>query len=150
MFDARNGLSPEVLDELRNARRVMLALKDRQTAVLGYWLADDDRLHSVVLPARVHLTAGHRLEDEQPLVIASPHEDALWHRAVSRLRPRQRVRVEWSIGWGGVNLTLDPPVSLLVDIGPAGPQASAFQLGRTVGTRIRRGQTIFRPHARPA
>jgi hypothetical protein len=149
MLDARQGLTRQAVEELRRARQLVLALKDRQTAVLGYWLPDDDRLHAMILPARVHLTAGYRLEDEQPLVIAAPRDDALWWGAVSRLRPRQRIRVEWSIGWGGVSLTVDTPEHLLVSIGRGGPQLSSFQLGRTVGSRIRRGQTIFRPHAAP-
>jgi hypothetical protein len=149
MFDARNGLSAEVLDELRSARQVMLALKDQQTAVLGYWLADDERLHAVVLPARVHRTAGCRFEDEQPLVIAAPEQDALWRGAARYLRPHQRIQVEWSLGWGGVNLSVEPPEHRLINIGPGGAQSTTLQLGRTVGPRIRRGQSTFRPYGQP-
>jgi hypothetical protein len=35
MFDARNGLSAQVVEDLRRAGHVVLALKDRQTAA---WL----------------------------------------------------------------------------------------------------------------
>jgi hypothetical protein len=121
MFDARDGLSPEVLNELRAARQV--------------------------LPARAHLTAGHKIKDEQPLVIAQPDQDALWHAALSRLRPHQRVTIEWSVGWGGVSLSVAPP--LRISIGPRGAHPGSLQLGRTVGPRIRRGQSVFRPYGQP-
>ena len=40
-FDARSRLPPEVLDDLRRAHRVVVALKDRATAILGYWVKAD-------------------------------------------------------------------------------------------------------------
>lgn len=41
VYDARSGLTSEVLDRLRQAQRVSLAVKDRRTAVLGFWIGEE-------------------------------------------------------------------------------------------------------------
>jgi len=40
----RGGLTPDVLESLRRADRVSLAIKDNRTAVLGFWIADELRV----------------------------------------------------------------------------------------------------------
>jgi len=40
ILDARHGLPAQALDELRQATEVTLAVKDAQTAVLGYWVLE--------------------------------------------------------------------------------------------------------------
>jgi len=41
VHDIRRGLTPEVLDSLRRAQRVSLAVKDMRTAVLGFWMGEE-------------------------------------------------------------------------------------------------------------
>ena len=41
VYDIRHGLTPEVLDGLRQAQRVSLAGKDSRTAVLGFWIGEE-------------------------------------------------------------------------------------------------------------
>jgi hypothetical protein len=41
VVDLRGGLTPQVLDALRQADRVVLASKSVYTAVLGYWVSDE-------------------------------------------------------------------------------------------------------------
>ncbi len=41
VYDARPGLTSEVLDRLREAQRASLAVKDGRTAVLGFWIGEE-------------------------------------------------------------------------------------------------------------
>ena len=57
----------------------------------------------MILAAEVHIN-GRELAAAQPLAMEDAQEDLLWHRAVSELRPGDRVIVEWQVGWGAVSL----------------------------------------------
>jgi hypothetical protein len=40
VFDIREGISPEALERLRRAERIVLLPKDTQTSALGYWVTE--------------------------------------------------------------------------------------------------------------
>ena len=102
-FDARDGLSREVLQGLRGAHRVVLALKDRDTAALGYWIKtqhpdqqDSEEFRLVILHANTsHLPHGLQISDVQPLKIGVAQDDLLWQEALEHLHPGDRVIVQW-------------------------------------------------------
>jgi hypothetical protein len=59
VFDARRGLPEPALEELRQATRVSLAIKDGATAVLGYWVPEpvtgrpaDERFGDIIVRRR--------------------------------------------------------------------------------------------------
>lgn len=104
-FDARDGLSAEVLHDLRGAHRVVVALKDRDTAALGYWIKtehpdqqDSEEFRLVILHAISHLTHGLQVSDVQPLMIGVAQDDLLWQEALEHLHPRDMVIVQWAGG----------------------------------------------------
>jgi hypothetical protein len=99
VFDARNGLQPEALQELAAADRVTVAFKDTRTAVLGYWhrragLDDSEQMGVVVVPsnrARVPLPPG-KVADQVVgwwlrADIRQAQENPRWQRILSMLRP---------------------------------------------------------------
>ena len=75
----RGGLTPDVLESLRRADRVSLAIKDNRTAVLGFWIADELRV---------------ALIDAEPLLLqvrpgpsrSSPPSDHCMRRYLGRCR----------------------------------------------------------------
>jgi hypothetical protein len=110
-FDARDGFSSEVLQELRSATRVVLALKDRNTAALGYWVViprpdqhDAEEFRLVVLHAHAMLTHGNAVSEEQPLVIVAAQDDLLWQEALKHVHPGNVATVQWAVGWAAVSL----------------------------------------------
>jgi len=112
-FDARDGLSSEVLQDLRGAHRVILALKDRGIAALGYWIKaqrpdqqDAEEFRLVILHAKVSLTHGHQVSEEQPLTIGVAQDDLLWQEALKHLHPGDVATVHWAVGWAAVSLTV--------------------------------------------
>jgi hypothetical protein len=109
-FDARDGLSAEVLHDLRAAHRVVLALKDTNTAALGYWTHPDQQVDEefrlVILRARASPARGHEVSEEQPLTIAAARDDLLWQEALKHLHPGDVATVDWAVGWAAVSLTV--------------------------------------------
>ena len=112
-FDARGGLTSEVLADLRAAHRVVVALKDRNNAVVGYWIrkphpdqeeAEEFRL--LILRAEASPTHGHAVSQEQPLSIEIAQADLLWQEALKHLRPGDVPTIHWALGWAAV--LLDP------------------------------------------
>jgi len=114
VFDARAGLSAAVLDDLWRANRVLIQLKDRRVAALGYWIATPgggepaptEELRIVILPAQASLTPRYELSQEQPLTIANAQNDVLWQRALEHLHPGDVATVHWAIGWAAVSLSV--------------------------------------------
>ena len=89
VFDARNGLPPELIEELRAAQLVVLGLKDERTAVAQIECAKDQvqRVRTIILPAVVHITHGSRLSDEKLLIIRDAQHDLLWQQAMGVIGP---------------------------------------------------------------
>ena len=97
VFDARNGLPPELIAELRAAQLVVLGLKDERTAVARIELYQDQdqdqRVRTVILPAVVHLTHGARLAGRGDVGrcgggvggLREGAHDAAFHRLPSRV-----------------------------------------------------------------
>jgi len=115
-FDARDGLSTEVLQGLRGAHRVVLALKDRNTAALGYWIKthrpdqqDTEEFRLVILHAKASLTHGQQVSDEQPLIIGAAQDDLFWQEALKHLHPGDVAIVDWAVGWAAVSVTKHTP-----------------------------------------
>jgi hypothetical protein len=102
VFDARNGLSPELIAELRAAHLVVLGLKDERTAVARIEVGE--RVRRVILPAVVHVTHGSRLSDEKPLIIRGAQKDLLWQKAVDVMGPGDVATIEWALGWAAVSI----------------------------------------------
>ena len=112
-LDARHGLSPEAVDGLRQARPVALALKNRHTAVLGYWVGapslaghGPDELRAVLLPVQIHTPIEQDPSASCPVVIALERGTADWQRAAASLEPGDVVTVDWDwkagaerVGW---------------------------------------------------
>ena len=130
-FDARQGLSPDVLQDLRQAHRVAHALKDRHTAVLGYWIKvhspggqDMDELRAVLPPATVYAPANLDLSAKCPVIIDMSRGTAEWGKAIKPLRTGDVITLDWKEG---------PPERdvLAVDFRPV-------HLGRTWEVRLRR------------
>src|SRR5260370_40079290 len=102
-FDARDGLSREALQGLGGAHRVCLALKDRDTAALGYWIKtqhpdqqDSEEFRLVIPHANAsHLTHGLQIPDVQPLIIGVAQDDLLWQEALEHLHPGDMLVVQW-------------------------------------------------------
>ena len=61
VFDARNGLTRELIEELRSAQLVVLGLRDEWTAVAHIEFDQGQRARHIILPAVVHVTHGSRL-----------------------------------------------------------------------------------------
>ena len=114
VFDARKGLPPELIAELRAAQLVVLGLKDERTAVARIEFYQDQnqdqdqRVRTVILPAVVHLTHGARLADEKLLIIRDAQHDLLWQKAVDVLGPGDVATIEWALGWAAVSIVLRP------------------------------------------
>jgi len=117
VFDARDGIPAEALDQLRKSTRIVFGIKDARTAVLGYWRPqvtesdgeDDDRMGVVLLdryglgPASTmgndgHLRNAQREAAVWPLTIDA-QQDQWWGRILAMLQPGDLVRVDstrWS------------------------------------------------------
>jgi hypothetical protein len=117
VFDLRNGLTQEVLDDLRRARRAVLMPKGDRTAALGYWIDEDgqeqlrvalfgsDGLPWIRVPPRAAtplelagasvrpVGRGHRFVRGVLMDIQSPQQDEFWTRFVSLLRPGDVLRL---------------------------------------------------------
>jgi hypothetical protein len=117
VFDARNGIPAEALDQLRQASRIVLGTKDARTAVLGYWRpksADpdaDNRMGVLLLerygpgPASMAendglLRIGFRESAVWPLTIDA-QQDERWRRILAMLQPGDLVQVDStrSVSW---------------------------------------------------
>jgi len=115
VVDVRGGLSEEVLDGLRRATRVLLALKGPLTAGLGYWVDDELTIalirnsHAMVVrPSAPASSTGSSelmpVETARVLssgVILDVHDaqaDAFWSRAVGVLRAGDVVFVASELG----------------------------------------------------
>jgi hypothetical protein len=110
VFDAREGISAEALDELRAATKVVMAMKDARTAVLGYWRqnpdepgAADEQMGVVVtgrygpgpvaalVEGRTQLVG--RWSSRVWLLAAGGEHDEVWRRVVAMLQPGDIVLV---------------------------------------------------------
>jgi hypothetical protein len=110
VVDVRDGLTAEVLDGLRRADRVVLAVKGADTAVLGYWIGEELGMALIASAVTRMLLAPHRVGSEltpdmRPamvhprspggvvLDIAHAREDEFWSRALGVLRVGDVLRV---------------------------------------------------------
>jgi hypothetical protein len=103
VFDARDGLQAEVLQQLMSADRVTVGLKDERTAVLGYWIrtAENDALEQlgvIVLPWTLgpEQPTARRKPIEPPWArvdIQQARDNPHWQRILSMLRPGDRLTV---------------------------------------------------------
>jgi hypothetical protein len=162
-IDARNGVSADLVEELRRAERVLIGLKDRQTAVMA--LARGGQKRYVIVPAIVHITHGADLARERPLVIRDAQRDLLWRNAIDRLREGHVPVVEWALGWAQVCLQLHtrlPKASQRMtaaeyhaklvpmpqmDIWPAGGSSETRQTRYSLGpTTMRRRMRVGEPY----
>lgn len=92
VFDARNGLPPEALRGLKRANGVTLGLKDKQTAVLGYWEEtpgpggqSEEQLVAILIR---NSFAGYGDFSRQPLVhVADALRNKGWRRILRLLQP---------------------------------------------------------------
>jgi hypothetical protein len=90
LHDARLGLPAQALDELRQATELALAVKDRHTAILGYWVLETgsdgqphERLGGVVLPSEVDASTA-----PPPMRVRRAQRHAMWQELVRHhLRP---------------------------------------------------------------
>jgi len=171
VFDARKGLPPELIAELRAAQLVVLGLKDERTAVARIEFYQDQnqdqdqRVRTVILPAVVHLTHGARLADEKLLIIRDAQHDLLWQKAVDVLGPGDVATIEWALGWAAVSIVFSrqprhpsklsssdfrrltvplPPKDLWPGVGPTANPLRRFSLGHTtLPRRWRVGQPTW-------
>ena len=134
-FDARDGLSREALQGLRGAHRVALALKDRNTAALGYWIKtqhpdqqDSEEFRLVILHANASLPHGLQISDVQPLIIGVAQDDLLWQEALEHLHPGDMVIVQWA---GGPSTAVSLAVVIYVPK-RSGPRKVVVSQRRTV------------------
>lgn len=111
LFDARHGLTADVLEGLRRSQRVSLAVKDLRTAALGFWVGDeltvalidsDPLLLHIRRVSRADLSAGqmHVFRPQgvrpKPGVIFSTENagsDAFWSRLSGVLREGDTLRL---------------------------------------------------------
>lgn len=110
-FDARDGFSSEVLQDLHAAQRVVIALKDRDTAALGCWIRtqrpdqqDTEEFRLVIL--RASASVAHGISDEQPPTIGAAQDDLFWQEALKHLQPGDVGIVQGAVGWAAVSLTV--------------------------------------------
>jgi hypothetical protein len=118
VVDVRDGLSEEVLDGLRQATRVLVALKSPLTAVLGYW-RDDELTIALIKNSHAMMirpSAGPPIEPAPPyrpmrpvpsanviahgvlLDVHNAQADAFWSRVVGVLRAGDVVYVANELG----------------------------------------------------
>ena len=110
VFDAREGISAEALEELRAATRVVMAMKDARTAVFGYWRQDpdtpdapDEQMGVVVIgrygpgPVTTQVEGRTRLIGRWASRVwrlaAGGDQDEVWKRVVAMLQPGDMVLV---------------------------------------------------------
>ena len=140
-FDARQGLSAEALHDLRQPKRVALALsKDEHTAVLGYWVeaqnptgAGADEFRAVLLPAQVNGPTDQEMRKDRPVVIDLSRGSAAWRKAIEPLQPGDIVSVEWDWQAGS-----ERP-GLVVDRSQPAVEFRSVQLYPMWEVRLRRG-----------
>jgi hypothetical protein len=131
VFDVRDGLTPEVLEDLRRARRVSLAVKDARTAALGYWVEATDPPAKPVQEIRIALLRCEGVGGQPgraPQAVVSPPQgpvlrmvrrplapfsgvlldladtqaDAFWGRVLGLLRAGDVVVVGRDWSWGAL------------------------------------------------
>lgn len=118
VYDAREGISAEALDELRAATRLVLAFKDANTAVLGFWRqrpgepgAEDEQMGVVMLrrfgPMPYRNTKDLELiqpfDQRRPAVwplADDAQHDPVWTRILAMLQPGDVVRLEAVMNFG--------------------------------------------------
>ena len=98
VFDGRDGLPAVAVEELRRARRLVLAQKAGRTAVLGFWVPDsaggDPAEHFGAILVRQRRN-GPLLPELGPTVFADLGRDPRWqHDILPHLRPGLQVNVE--------------------------------------------------------
>jgi hypothetical protein len=110
VVDIRSGLTEEVLDGLRRADRVVLAVKTSQTAALGYWVGDELTIAVLASAFSQVMLLPHQMIEgfgapavstlKQParqrgVLLDVPHaaEDDFWGRVLGVLRPGDVVMV---------------------------------------------------------
>jgi hypothetical protein len=165
VFDARNGLTRELIQELRSAQLVVLGLKDERTAVAHVEIDPGQRARYIILPAVVHVTHGSRLSDEKPLIIRGAQTDLLWQQAVDVMGPGDVATIEWALGWAAVSIVFSrqprhpskltpsdsgrltvqlPPKVVWSGVGPSGSRLRRYSLGHTaLPSRWRVGQPMW-------
>ncbi len=141
VHDARHGLPAQALDELRQATAVTLAVKDAQTAVLGYWVlaaGPDDLPHecfgAVLVPSQVDARSA-----PAPTLIARAPLSAGWQGVVrEHLRPGDTPVAEVWDGQLCLRIAPLPGAALASEV--VFLHVRAMRRGRPVSRRWRRGQ----------
>src|SRR5947207_1518536 len=108
-IDGRGGASQALIDLLKSADRVLVGLKDRQTAIVQLGIGDEVRY--VVLAATTHSVPGATLAAERPLAILDAQRDLFWHNALEAVRAGDQITIGWSLGWAQVTLGRSRPVA---------------------------------------
>lgn len=105
VFDARQQLSAAALGELRQARRLALAVKDGRTAVLGYWTPD--RYGAIVLRRRDSRPGLGMPLSVPPTISLDIARNKMWQQVIlPRIYPGIELAVE---NWDGrLRLWLGP------------------------------------------
>lgn len=111
VFDARHGLTADVLEDLRRSQRVSLAVKDLRTAALGFWIGDELRVALVASdPLLLHIRRVSRADlSEGQMHVFRPQgvrpkrgvifstenagSDAFWSRLIGVLREGDTLRI---------------------------------------------------------
>jgi hypothetical protein len=96
VFDARDGVSADALEDLRHATQVALGPRSAREAVLGYWVPEGtggdhrERFGAILLRSRSHLPPGL-----DPVVLADLERND-WRRTavLSQLRPGMQLNPE--------------------------------------------------------
>lgn len=102
VFDAREGLPQEALEELKRAERITAAVKDAQTAALGYWLTEADqegesteRLGVILVQRQADPRASAGLKGSGLVLdIENAQQDQFWQWVVTMLHPEDVLRVK--------------------------------------------------------
>ena len=111
VFDARHGLTADLLEGLRQAQRVSLAVKDLRTSALGFWVGDELRvalvdsdplLLHVRRVSRAELASGQthvfRPQGVRPKLgvifsTENAESDAFWSRLIGVVREGDTLRI---------------------------------------------------------
>jgi hypothetical protein len=85
VIDVRAGLTEDAIEHLKRAERVQLGTKDRETAVLGLWPADNaEGPMTVLVIGRVPMRPGP--ENIKTLDMLGPSRGSMWDRVAAAVR----------------------------------------------------------------
>jgi hypothetical protein len=101
VIDARAGLTPDVLADLRQARELFLARKSDEIGVFGYWIEQPPRAARLVVlllknrdPPEGSTSTGAAVSEE-PIIVRLARAGPGWERALRLLQPGDVVGLRW-------------------------------------------------------